>query len=691
MPRDFSGLLGRDNEIELTVNAISKKNLNTNAVIISSFDGMPAIGKTTLAIRVAHMLSYQYLDAQLFIDCYGYTPGHEPLDKEQILDSLLFALGIATTLIPEKYEDKLSLWRLKLSNSSVIIVFDNVKYEAQINELIPSSTNSLFIITSRNRLLIDDCYPITVDSPDSDSAVLILNEGVPENDLERYKLLKELANEYGNLPLALQILSHKIKGRSCKYIQRLINNDNKLENLSTVSNVVYLSFDKSYQELKKPERLLFQVLGLFPGFYFTASSCAAMLGVDTTFVYKSVDILYEHNLIKEVGAERYSLHDLMREFSREKYYIHFQDDLSPLIRLMQYYIECINHCNDILYPYNYTESINSDYIWRISDLPSNQDDALAWLRSELENILACMDVAKTNKWHLLYFSLSYVLSQYIMKSLSGWRVLKIYQEVVSYEDLDEWMYVASVTNLALAYYQVGYFDKAVSTFIEAEKSWRSLDKWQALAYTLGNHAFTLERLGRYPEALNIIEEALTYERKLNNLSGIASVLNSKGAVYWRMKKYPVAREIFKNAIKIRKKIGDEYGASKSINNLAFTLLRLGDEKGARKGFSESLNLSHKYQDYSGEAVTLNNFGYTELFSNQPSRAINYATRAFAIASQIGDEYQVARSYDVKGKAYLLQGDEENAIINFKLALSFFKKLNVPEASEVKNILNDLEE
>ena len=684
-------MLGRNDEIDLVINLIQKKETCSNTVIISSFNGMPAVGKTTLSIRVAHMFSSQYPDAQLFIDCYGYTPGHNPLNKEQILDSLLFSLGIASTRIPEKYFDKLSLWRLELNKRSVIIVFDNVKIESQIDELIPSSTNSLFLITSRTRLLINDCYPISIDVLDPDESVLILNGGVPENNKVRNELLIELSQKYGYLPLALQIISHQIKGKSEKYIKKLIQNRNKLGNLSTINNSLYQSFDVSYEKLNHSEQELLQVLGLFPGNHFTPCSCAAMLGTNTTSIYTCLDILHQQNLIKAVGDECYVLHDLMRDFSQEKYYTHNDNNHAPLIRLIQYYIESTNHCNQILYPFDYRECVQSGYSWLIDDLPSTANDALTWFKNELKNILACLETAKTYEWHCLYFKLSYVLSHYIMKSLPGWHVVKIYKDVVSYTDLDKWMYAASLTNLALAYYHAGKFNVAVTTFLKAEDTWRSLGNWNALAYTLGNHAFTLERLGKYQEALVIIEEALKIEEKLTTPSIIASILNSKGAVYWRMKQYSTARNIFEEVIRKRQEIGDEYGASNSINNLAFTLLRLGDERAAREGFIKSLDLSTRYQDYSGVAVTLNNLGYTEIYLNHPNRALDYAQEAFDVSSQIGDEYQIARSYDVKSKAYLLLNDNNNAIYYIKLALSLFDNLNVPEADETRSILNKLKE
>ena len=101
LPRDLTDIYGRDDIISCAINNIEEKT-ESNAVVITSFDGMPAIGKTTLAVKIAHLLSHKYCDAQLFIDCYGYTAGQSPLNHEQILDSLLFALNIPISQIPEK-------------------------------------------------------------------------------------------------------------------------------------------------------------------------------------------------------------------------------------------------------------------------------------------------------------------------------------------------------------------------------------------------------------------------------------------------------------------------------------------------------------------------------------------------------------------------------------------------------------
>ena len=43
--------------------------------MISTIDGMGGIGKTALAVRLAHQLRHQYPDGQHFIDLRGFTAG----------------------------------------------------------------------------------------------------------------------------------------------------------------------------------------------------------------------------------------------------------------------------------------------------------------------------------------------------------------------------------------------------------------------------------------------------------------------------------------------------------------------------------------------------------------------------------------------------------------------------------------
>lgn len=692
LPRTIPVFIGRDNEIDNIKKIIEEnKLLTTPTVMISSIDGMPAVGKTTLAVRIAHIMKSDYPDAQLYIDCYGYTVGQIPLTSDQIIDNLLFSLGIPSHSIPLKFTDKLNLWRTNLYNKKVIVIFDNVKEESQINLLIPSSPSSLVLITSRNRLSsLVGIHSLNVNVLNEKASIELL-ERVSEKQGDEYQeIFSIIAKQYDYLPLALQIVASRIRGRSLKYIERLIVSPRPLDALLSNATAIYDSFNVSYCLLSDDEKYLMQIMSITPGINFTANSCAALIGTDVENIYFNIETLYDQRLIEEVDDDRYRQHDLLRDFAKKKYEDNHSsdDENNAILRLIDYYIVNVIHCNSILYPNQFGIKTNTNYKWSTGKLPCSENEAFTWLKTELENIFSCLKIALNNKWKISYWNLSHVLATFIRRSVSSWRVIDIHKIAYDFSiDMNNQKMVAcSLTDLALAQHQAGDFYFAVGTFAKAEECWRSLNDSEGLAYTLSNHGFSLERLGDYELALNILYEALEINKKNNNKFGAAFTLNSIGAVHWRLGKYDIAKEIFIEAIEIKQEIKDFLGLGNTKNNLAFTYLKLGNEKKARKGFEESLNISQKYFDYNGQAVTLNNLGYTEIYCNNSGKAIKYAEAAYDIAYFVYDEYQIGRSFDVRGKAYLHMQNKEKAKDCLKKALSIFKKIKVPEANEVNEIL-----
>lgn len=58
-------------------------------VRIAAIDGMGGIGKSALAVHLAHRLADRYPDGQLFADLHAYTPGQRPRDACETLESFL--------------------------------------------------------------------------------------------------------------------------------------------------------------------------------------------------------------------------------------------------------------------------------------------------------------------------------------------------------------------------------------------------------------------------------------------------------------------------------------------------------------------------------------------------------------------------------------------------------------------------
>ena len=86
-----------------------------STVVISAIDGMAGVGKTALAVHLAHRIADRYPHGQLFIDLHGHTPGMAPREPAEALDYLLRALGVPGPQIPAGLEDRAALYRTRLS------------------------------------------------------------------------------------------------------------------------------------------------------------------------------------------------------------------------------------------------------------------------------------------------------------------------------------------------------------------------------------------------------------------------------------------------------------------------------------------------------------------------------------------------------------------------------------------------
>lgn len=699
LPRAISQLFGRENEIEFVKDLILKnKEQKIPAVVISSFDGMPAIGKTALAVWIAHSLTLEYPDAQLYIDCYGYTAGQTPLSSEKILDSLLLALGIKN--VPQDYIDKLNLWRDKLSNKKVIIIFDNVKDVSQINDLIPASHESLILVTSRNRLTnLFGVKHLCVNVLDEPSSINLLKETSGFHDDKYQSIFLDIAKKFGYLPKALEIIGTRIRGRSFKYIKDLLELNSPLYSLEiSKNNSVYEAFGISYNLLSEGEKDIIQMAAITPGASFTSESCAALLGTDVRKAFTALETLYDQRLIEEVGEDRYRLHDLIRDFSREKFYeLHSkQEENDAIMRLIDYYSSCVNHCNKILYPESLNIGVNVDTIVGTIRLNSTKEECLTWLREELENILACLKIAEKNNWYEKYLKLSYTVPYYFRSWVPSWRILEI--QKVSYDfaikNGDQIKIAVSLTGLGIAQRQVGDFSSALKTLNGAVTYWRSLECNDGLAYALNVYGSTLQMLGEYSSALINLEEALSIYKKTGNKYGIAFMLNNEGWVYYCMKKYEIAKNMFKQSIKNWNGVTDCLNINNTAGNLAITYLKLGNytkahktmEK-ARKAMEKTLQIFKNYSNYSKQALALNYLGDIEIFGENYEAAIKYTIKARKIASIVDDEYNIGKSFYIQGEAYLKLKNEPEAKKCLNEALKIFEKMKVVRViSEIKELL-----
>lgn len=144
LPRDVPDFACRAGEVE-RISAMGRAG-GAGAPVVVVIDGMPGVGKTALATRVAHRLAPAYPDAQLHLDLGG------DLDPAEVLARGLRALEVPAARVPDGIAERAALWRAELARHRVLLVLDGAADAAGVRPLLPGGPGAMALVTSRSRL-----------------------------------------------------------------------------------------------------------------------------------------------------------------------------------------------------------------------------------------------------------------------------------------------------------------------------------------------------------------------------------------------------------------------------------------------------------------------------------------------------------------------------------------------------------
>lgn len=146
---------------------------------VSALAGIGGVGKTTLAVHVAHQARTAFPDGQLYVDLQG--TGARAAEPETVLGSFLRALGTADSAIPDSLEERAALYRSVLDGRRVLVLLDNARDAAQIRPLLPGTAGCAALITSRVRMVdLAGAHLVDLDVMSPDEALSLFTKIVGE-------------------------------------------------------------------------------------------------------------------------------------------------------------------------------------------------------------------------------------------------------------------------------------------------------------------------------------------------------------------------------------------------------------------------------------------------------------------------------------------------------------------------------
>jgi transcriptional regulator with XRE-family HTH domain len=154
LPADLGTFTGRDAEVKKLLDSATAACAGARTVAISAIEGMGGVGKTRLAVRVAHELarSGRCADAQLYVSLRGFDPDQIPADPGDVLESLLRQLAVPPADIPSDTGGRAALFRHRMHGRDAVLILDDAADARQVQHLIPASPTCLVLITSRRTL-----------------------------------------------------------------------------------------------------------------------------------------------------------------------------------------------------------------------------------------------------------------------------------------------------------------------------------------------------------------------------------------------------------------------------------------------------------------------------------------------------------------------------------------------------------
>ncbi|MEU9288810.1 BTAD domain-containing putative transcriptional regulator [Streptomyces sp. NPDC048275] len=708
------------------------------APVVAVISGMAGVGKSALALHVAHGLRERFPDGQLYVNLHGATPGMTPLTPGQALAALLRDLGTEPRRIPEHPDAAAALLRSMLAPARILMVLDDAAHAAQVRPLLPAGAGCAVIVTSRSPLTALDGahrFPLAPLS-DEDSATLLRAVSGREDGLDGGHPLVELT---GRLPLALRVVAARLAARRAltpdALAGQLAATEGRLHHLEYDDLSVRRSLAVAHDALHASEReadrdaaLALRRIGALDLPVYGAPLLARLSGTDERRAEAALDRLVDVALLEETAYGRYAPHDLVRDFAREIAGATAQEpggqpegqpggqqegqpgeqpngasgaapDTRASERALRWYTAVAARSLEAIVEPGLdredrsrpTASQPPAHAVDLAATPSfgSAKEAFAWGELELENVVALVErYAKVSAYVPVLVRL---LNPYLQRSgrVAESEVLQRLALGAARRLGDEAAAAYALGDLAGLHYMTGRASEALPLNDEALAIWRRLGVLSWVRRGLNNRGMLLEGLGRHAESSEALLQSLELSRELGDLHTEAITYSNLGNLYEHTDPR-AAIDHHKRSLAIGDAMDDVIIRHSAHCNIGYAHLTLGEPAAALPHFEESLRILGGHGDWHGESQTrlglvraLRGVGHCE-------RAARECDLLVCRADRRADRYTGGLARHQRGLLLRTRGDVEGAYEQWKRALEALDGTDTPVVGELTELLRGID-
>ncbi|GLY49818.1 BTAD domain-containing putative transcriptional regulator [Lentzea sp. NBRC 102530] len=621
LPLDLRGFVGRTGLTEWVATRVRACADAPSVVVLS---GPPGVGKTALAVHVAHQVREHFPDGQLFADLRGYDE-QPPLTADQVLNHFLRGTGIPAERIPLDVDEQAALFRSILAGRRVLVVLDNAADAEHVRKLLPADGGCAVLVTSRDPLrglvVTHGARSLTVGVFDSAEAEQLLVDVVgPELVGAEPLAAAELVALCTHLPLALRIAAANITGSIAEYVAELRGQG--LAALSVAGDArvaVSAAFDLSYAALNPLAKQAFRLLARLPGDDFGTEVTAVLISASPATAATVLRALTDAHLVHRVAPGRFRFHDLIRNYAAAL------PDPCGVDSVYDWYLTRALSAAQHLYPEMVPCSPATAF--------RTAEDALTWLHVERTNLVAAICHAADHGPRPLAWQLTDALRGYFWLQTNGtdWAVAA--HAGLRAAEGNPQAQALMHHSLGTLYASFHHHGLALEEYDQALRIAADHDFPRVVHATRNNIGVLRQDMGRPAAAITEYSQALVVQRTAGHFAAEATTLVNLGSAHWEMGDLSRALATFDEAL-ARLGSTDAHQARVEVqDSLARVHLDRGDLNQAHDYASRALASAAHHPRLAAEAH--NTLGAVCLRLGLADDALNHHSRALDVARSLG--------------------------------------------------------
>ncbi|MEH6376427.1 tetratricopeptide repeat protein [Streptomyces sp. KLMMK] len=615
-------------------------------VLLEAIDGMGGVGKTALAVHVAHELRERFPDGRIYLNLRAHATFQEPMGPEDALGQLLRLLGVPAGGLPRALDELTALWRTMLADRRAIVILDDAAGPEQIRPLLPGATPSQIIITSRRRLAgLPGVRPVSLDVLRRSEAVALFRDRIGQREPgheENAEDTSEIVRLCGHLPLAIEIVASRFLSHGSwttrDLMARLARSD-RLPEIRDSHRDLARTFEFSYRSLTALQQTVFRRLSLHIGAEFGAYAAAALTGLLLDDTERALEDLLNWHLLQEPTPHRYRIHDLLREYARGLGTADpaaRAEEEQAVQRLLAFYLHCADRADRVLYPHRIRIDVTSVRAPAESPTWIDPTGPREWFAAERNNLLAVLDYARRKGTPRETALLTNALGGFLAEE--------------------------------------GMWALAQAAHRDAVAHWCEAGDRQAQARALNDLSVVSTNIADYDEALQHAAEALALARACGDAESEPEALQRLALPYAYTARTHQALACQREALTLLMRAGNRLQQGRCLNNLGIMLLDLGRYNDAAECFLDALSRFREVDDRRGQCEILNNLGEIHGVLGRRDRAVRSYTQALALAKAIGNRGHQATIGMNLARELLDSQDGENPLALCRQALDTFRSM-----------------